>query len=132
MNRTIQIVSSLAVAIVLGVFIGRMWQPEADGAKTVSQPTEREILYWQAPMDPTYRRDAPGKSPMGMDLVPVYAGDLGEGDPLTVSISPAIVNNLAIRTAPVERSALARRVETVGYVGYDEDTLQHIHTRVDG
>ncbi len=34
---------------------------------------EREILYWVAPMDPNFRRDEPGKSPMGMDLVPVYA-----------------------------------------------------------
>lgn len=31
-----------------------------------------EVLYWVAPMDPNYRRDQPGKSPMGMDLVPVY------------------------------------------------------------
>ena len=39
----------------------------------VSKPTaEKEILYWVAPMDPAYRRDGPGKSPMGMDLVPVY------------------------------------------------------------
>ena len=30
-------------------------------------------LYWVAPMDPSYRREGPGKSPMGMDLVPVYA-----------------------------------------------------------
>ena len=34
---------------------------------------EREILYWRAPMDPNYTSDRPGKSPMGMDLVPVYA-----------------------------------------------------------
>ena len=34
---------------------------------------EAGILYWVAPMDPNYRRDKPGKSPMGMDLVPVYA-----------------------------------------------------------
>jgi len=27
---------------------------------------------------------------------------------------------------------LSRRIETVGYVGYDEDTLRHIHMRVDG
>ena len=33
---------------------------------------ELEVLYWVAPMDPNYRRDQPGKSPMGMDLVPVY------------------------------------------------------------
>ena len=34
---------------------------------------EPEILYWVAPMDANYRRDKPGQSPMGMDLVPVYA-----------------------------------------------------------
>jgi len=38
-----------------------------------SKKTEKEILYWVAPMDSSYRRDEPGKSPMGMDLVPVYA-----------------------------------------------------------
>ena len=38
---------------------------------------EREILYWVAPMDPNYRSDGPGKSPMGMDLVPVYADERG-------------------------------------------------------
>ena len=27
-----------------------------------------EPLYWVAPMDANYRRDKPGKSPMGMDL----------------------------------------------------------------
>jgi RND family efflux transporter MFP subunit len=36
---------------------------------------QRKILYWVAPMDPTYRSNQPGKSPMGMDLVPVYEGE---------------------------------------------------------
>jgi Cu(I)/Ag(I) efflux system membrane fusion protein len=132
MNRTALITLSLVVAVVLGVLMGRAWQSDTDNAETASSSTEREILYWKAPMDPGYRRDEPGKSPMGMDLVPVYAGEEGEDDPSVVSISPTIVNNLGVRTAAVERSALSRRVETVGYVGYDEDTLQHIHTRVDG
>ena len=39
---------------------------------------EKEILYWVAPMDPSYRRDEPGKSPMGMDLVPFYAEEKKE------------------------------------------------------
>ena len=34
---------------------------------------QKEILYWVAPMDPNYQRDKPGKSPMGMDLVPVLS-----------------------------------------------------------
>ncbi|NND36219.1 MAG: efflux RND transporter periplasmic adaptor subunit, partial [Gammaproteobacteria bacterium] len=84
-----------------------------------------------APMDPNYRREEPGKSPMGMDLVPVYADEL-DSTPGVVSIDPVMVNNLGIRTAPAERSPLSRRVETVGHVSYDEDTLQHVHTRVEG
>ncbi|HHL73750.1 MAG TPA: efflux RND transporter periplasmic adaptor subunit, partial [Bacteroidetes bacterium] len=35
---------------------------------------DKKILYWRAPMDPTYISDKPGKSPMGMDLIPVYEG----------------------------------------------------------
>ncbi len=33
---------------------------------------EPEVDYWVAPMDANYRKDKPGQSPMGMDLVPVY------------------------------------------------------------
>jgi len=91
---------------------------------------DREILYWVAPMDPNYRRDKPGKSPMGMDLVPVYADAAGESD--TVSIDPAVVQNLGVRTAVVERGRLWRRIDTVGYVAFDERRISHIHLRTDG
>ncbi|MFT6926649.1 MAG: Cu(I)/Ag(I) efflux system membrane fusion protein [Psychromonas sp.] len=40
---------------------------------TTEKTAEPDILYWVAPMDANYQRDKPGKSPMGMDLVPVYA-----------------------------------------------------------
>ena len=90
---------------------------------------EREILYWVAPMDPGYRRDGPGKSPMGMDLVPVYADD---GDGRTVTIAPEIVQNLGVRTTRSERSRLWRGIDTVGYVDYDESKVSHIHLRTEG
>jgi Cu(I)/Ag(I) efflux system membrane fusion protein len=131
MNKLVLALVSLAAAIALGVVIGRVWQSGGDSMPDAGTG-EREILYWKAPMDPNYRRDEPGKSPMGMDLVPVYADDANEDDPAVVSISPTVVSNLGVRTALVEKGALSRRVETVGYVGYDEDTLQHVHTRVDG
>jgi Cu(I)/Ag(I) efflux system membrane fusion protein len=90
---------------------------------------EKEILYWVAPMDPNYRRDKEGKSPMGMELVPVYA-DGGDAD--VVSINPVMVQNLGVRTAKVERGKLWRRIDTVGYVTFDEDRLTHIHLRTSG
>ena len=44
---------------------------------------EPEVLYWVAPMDANYQRDKPGKSPMGMDLVPVYANASGDSSNVT-------------------------------------------------
>ncbi|MCG7535201.1 efflux RND transporter periplasmic adaptor subunit [Pseudoalteromonas sp. OOF1S-7] len=88
-------------------------------------------LYWVAPMDSNYRRDKPGKSPMGMDLVPVYA-ESEEQVAGAVTISPEVVNNLGVRTAAVEVGPMHSTISTVGYVQYDEDKLVHIHPRVDG
>ncbi len=56
------------IARARGAIVGTT--PATSGATPASGA--RTIKYWRAPMDPTYIRDQPGKSPMGMDLVPVY------------------------------------------------------------
>ena len=127
-NKTILALACVAI-LVSGVWIGRYWGPGE--AATDERQAEREVLYWVAPMDPNYRRDEPGKSPMGMDLVPVYADEV-DAQPGVVTIDATMVNNLGVRTSTAVRGSLSRRIETVGYIGYDEDTLQHVHTRVDG
>lgn len=93
---------------------------------------ERQPLYWVAPMDPNYKRDKPGKSPMGMDLIPVYEESAAGDTPGTVRISSDVINNLGVRTTRVERGAIETEIQTVGYVQYDEDELAHIHPRVEG
>ncbi len=99
-------------------------------AVTAIAAEDKEVLYWVAPMDPNYRRDKPGKSPMGMELIPFYAG--GETDASTVTISPAVVQNLGVRTAKSELTRLWRGIDTVGYVGFDESKVSHIHLRTEG
>ncbi len=98
-----------------------------------TENNEKKPLYWVAPMDPNYRRDEPGLSPMGMELIPFYEeeSDGGEG-PGTVRISPDVVNNLGVRTGKVESTSFNSQIRTVGYVQYDEDRLVHIHPRVEG
>ena len=96
----------------------------------VSAAEEKEILYWVAPMDPNYQRDKPGKSPMGMDLIPYYANGNDNGS--SVSISPTVVQNLGVRTAKAELTRLWRGIDTVGYVDYDESKVSHIHLRTEG
>ncbi|MFO8140976.1 MAG: efflux RND transporter periplasmic adaptor subunit, partial [Marinobacter sp.] len=93
----------------------------------------REPLYWVAPMDPDFRRDNPGKSPMGMDLVPVYETGGSADDPAgTVRISPTVVNNLGVRTDAVIQGRLPVNITTVGHVQYNEDEMAHVHPRVEG
>ena len=100
-------------------------------AVTLAADEGQDILYWVAPMDANYRRDKPGKSPMGMDLVPVYADAAGNsGD--RIRIAPQVVQNLGVRTAVAERTRLWRGIDTVGYVDYDESRVSHIHLRTDG
>ena len=130
MSRKIIAFVILVAAIAMGIVIGRSLS-QGEMSMDMAGEAEREVLYWVAPMDPDFRRDEPGLSPMGMDLKPVYA-DAMDAVPGTVKIDPTIINNLGVRTMVAEESPLSRRIETVGYVGYDEDTLMHVHLRVDG
>jgi Cu(I)/Ag(I) efflux system membrane fusion protein len=93
---------------------------------------EREIAYWVAPMDPNYRRAEPGLSPMGMELVAVYAdAERGMGEP-ALQISPAVVNSIGVRSEAVRRADLALNIRTVGHVMADEEKQSDIHTRSEG
>lgn len=111
---------------------GTYWVVTQGMDNPVSAHSEPEPLYWVAPMNPDYRRDKPGKSPMGMDLVPVYEDARAPREQGTVEISPQVVNNLGVRTATVERGRLQLQVKTVGYVQYDEEHLANISPRVEG
>ncbi|TGY88210.1 efflux RND transporter periplasmic adaptor subunit [Marinicauda algicola] len=120
----------LAGGVLLGAAAVFVLAPAGDGPAGDGEP---DILYWVAPMDPSYRRDQPGKSPMGMDLVPVYAGEEpGEAEEGVVRIDPTVANNIGVRTAEVEQGALSRRVETVGYVRPVDDSTSVVDVRAEG
>lgn len=131
MKKQILLAAVLLLVIVIAFLSGRASSPTSSAMMEGSTSGSRQVLYWYAPMDPNFRSDNPGKSPMGMDLVPKYAGEV-DGQLGVVAIDPTMVNNLGVRTALAERSSLSRLIDTVGYVSYDEDTMHHIHTRVDG
>jgi len=120
----------LGIGFVAGVALTFFSMPAHEAVAT-SSSDEKKPLYWVAPMDANYRRDKPGKSPMGMDLVPVYEN--GADDvPGTVRISPEVVNNLGVRIKEVVSIRLRSDISTVGYVRYNEENLIHLHPRVEG
>jgi len=132
---------SLIIASIIGVGIGAGITfslventSKNENTNITNKEKSNEPLYWIAPMDANYQRDKPGKSPMGMDLVPVYADD-GKGPDEgagTIRISSNVINNLGVRTVSAQYQPLHTQINTVGYIVYDEDKLVHIHPRVQG
>lgn len=116
-------------------FNSSMETPEPAAAES-SSPNKKKIKYWVAPMDPSYRRDKPGKSLMGMDLVPVYEdGDSNDDDTEgfpKITINATTAQNMGVRIAAAKSQELSRTIKTIGSITYNEDTLRHVHVRAKG
>lgn len=123
-----RIIYTIVLAFVVGVAVMIAIErfKDASGQHTV----QKKPLYWIDSMEPTIHYPGPGKSRMGMDLVPIYPETNSEQS--TVKISPNVINNLGVRIAPVEKRTFARRIETVGYIEPNENRIVHIHTYADG
>ncbi len=107
----------------------------ANSGGTTAAPSatgERKIKYWQAPMDPTFIADKPGKSPMGMDLVPVYEDEAPEGTSNAVTIDPVVIQNMGVRVERAKRQTIYRHVRTIGEVEVGEDQISVVNLRFSG
>jgi Cu(I)/Ag(I) efflux system membrane fusion protein len=121
--------------LVLGALLGPAFPCRHARAGADEPPrtdTDRKILYWKSPMDPTFIAKEPGKDPMGMDLVPVYEGEQPAGAPGTVKIDPVTIQNIGVKTAVVARKELRHDIRTVGRITYDEQRMRRIVPKVGG
>jgi Cu(I)/Ag(I) efflux system membrane fusion protein/cobalt-zinc-cadmium efflux system membrane fusion protein len=92
---------------------------------------DRKILYWYAPMDPTYISEEPGLSPMGMKLVPKYA-DERSGPGTEIRIDPGQIQNMGVVSERVQRTDLGRVIRTVGILDFDVDNVYWINLKFSG
>ena len=101
-------------------------------------PAEHALKHMSAeyrcPMHPDIVRDEPGKCPVcGMDLVKVERQQVGTGTAgPEVRISPAVINNIGVRTTAARLGAPERRAATVGYVAFDERRMRQVQPRAEG
>jgi Cu(I)/Ag(I) efflux system membrane fusion protein/cobalt-zinc-cadmium efflux system membrane fusion protein len=102
-------------------------------AGMIDPETGKKIKYWAAPMDPTYIRNEPGKSPMGMDLVPVYEEEGGEKEPASIiRIDPVTIQNMGVRMGRVKRKPLVKHIRAFGNITYDERRIYAVNTKFNG
>jgi Cu(I)/Ag(I) efflux system membrane fusion protein len=132
------IIAVAVLSAVGGYWFARHGAGPADLTYSVTQSSsaaagrsDRPALYWYDPMVPNQHFDKPGKSPfMDMQLVPKYADEGGASG--GVQISPGIVQNLGLRTAPVELGRFAQPIEAVGNIGFNQRNVAIIQSRTNG
>lgn len=79
---------------------------------------EGEIIYWRAPMNPNEIYDSPGKSQMGMELVPVYEN--AGADEGLVTVDGSVLQSMNVKMEFVKNRSANSSIYTNGVVTTDE------------
>jgi membrane fusion protein, copper/silver efflux system len=98
-------------------------------ATTTRSDSNRKVKYYKSTMMLGEISQTPRKDSMGMDMVPVYEGE-EEGN--TITVDPATVQKMGVRTAVVTRGPLRRAIRTVGAIDYNETALADVTTKFRG
>ena len=104
-----------------------------------SAATDRRVLYYVDPMHPAYTSDKPGDCPIcGMRLIPLSeavpaAAHAHEEMPAgSVQITPEKQQFIGVKIGVAEVTSGAETIHAQGKVAYDETSIGHIHSRVEG
>nr|WP_242463219.1 efflux RND transporter periplasmic adaptor subunit [Rhodocyclus tenuis] len=126
-----------------GYWLGNQGAERAGSAAQATTPVsaaptpERKILYYRNPMGLPDTSPTPKKDPMGMDYLPVYAGDPEEGEGGAapagqIRISSDKVQKLGVRSEAASLRALERSVRAAGRIEADERRLHTITAKFEG
>src|SRR5262245_50048234 len=89
----------------------------------------RKVKYYKSTMLLGEISQTPRKDSMGMDMVPVYEG---EEETQTITVDPATVQKMGVRTAVATKGPLRRVIRTVGTIDYNETALEDVTTKFRG
>ncbi len=100
---------------------------------TPVKPAQPRIeTMWTCAHHPDINEEAPGECPIcGRELVVAAGQDQPPARP-ALTIEAQVVQNMNVRSEPVTRRDLVRRIRTVGYLDYDQDRLVSVTTRFSG
>lgn len=134
----------LAIAVLASLGLGTGWllsgvakkmlsggaATETGGVGAGHDATKGEVAFWKSSMIPNFVSPKPGMDPMGMELIPVYKSELGQEKLIT--LTRATMQNMDLRTAPVERDVATQVIRTVGQIDYAEPRLYNLTLKIGG
>ena len=98
-------------------------------AMVAAPETEQTVLYYRNPMGLPDTSPVPKQDSMGMDYLPVFAGEAGDAG--TVRVSPGKLQRTGVRTATAVTGAMEMVVRAPGVVALDERRISVIALRAD-
>jgi len=132
------IMTVLCIIAAVAFFVSRPGGGHSQHAPTGASDTstnaagagERKVKYYKSTMLLGEISPVPRKDSMGMDMVPVYADEAQDSS--TITVNPATVQTMGIRTGSVTNGPLRRVIRTVGTVEFDETSLAEVTTKFKG
>lgn len=120
-----------AAALILGVAAGSYWLGSQRPA--ASAPTsERQPLYYRNPMGLPDTSPVPKKDPMGMDYLPVYAGEAAASDAAPLEFSPEKIQKLGVRSEAAALRELNQTLRVNGRIEVDERRSYTVAPKFEG
>ena len=98
-------------------------------AKPESALAAGQILYYRNPMGLADTSKVPKKDSMGMDYIPVFAGD--QADPSTVKVSLGKLQRTGVKSVAATMATIRRDIRVPGTVTLDERLVSIISMRTD-
>lgn len=120
----------LALVAAGGYWFGTQSHTEAT-ASTSAASAERKLLYYRNPMGLPDTSPVPKKDSMGMDYIPVYAGDETE-DKEGFSVSAAKVQKLGVQSEAAAMRELGSKLRLNARIETDEQRLSTIAPKFEG
>jgi RND family efflux transporter MFP subunit len=117
----------------VGYWMGHRQAPANADHEAAAQA--RKPLFYRNPMGLPDTSPTPKKDSMGMDYIPVYAGeqpDEAPGATQQIKISTDKVQKLGVRTETVQRKVLGRALRAAGRVELDERRVYTIAAKFEG
>lgn len=134
MNNPVKL--SLGVLLLLVVAAGGYWlgTRAATTGKPATSPSkaERTVLYYRNPMGLPDTSPVPKKDSMGMEYVPVYAGDTEPGSESAINISVDKVQKLGVKSEAAALRELNRTLRVTGRIEIDERRTYTIAPKFEG
>ncbi|HEX5243772.1 MAG TPA: efflux RND transporter periplasmic adaptor subunit [Tepidisphaeraceae bacterium] len=117
------------LVVVCGIVLAATHGSPTETHSRQESSTTGKLLWWDPMLGPSSITDHPGKSAMGMDLVPYTRPSVSSAE---LQIDPRVVQEMGVQTAVATRGQLHKTIRAVGTFELPQPGLHDIALKVGG